>query len=100
MISTGGTIAKSIDVVVAAGARPEIWFAATRGLLLDGARDKLGNAAVRGILITDTVAPHHAGWPQLRVISIAPLIAAALQRIHSDGSFSELHRSARRDPVS
>jgi ribose-phosphate pyrophosphokinase len=100
MISTGGTIAKSIDVLLRAGARPEIWITATHGLLLEGARDNLGNETVRAILVTDTVAPHHASWPQLEVISVAPLIGAALQRIHSDGSFSELYRSSRLDPMS
>jgi ribose-phosphate pyrophosphokinase len=98
MISTGGTIANSIDVLLDAGARPEIWIAATHGLLLDGAREKLGSTAVRELLITDTVALHQATWPQLKVISVAPLIAAALQRIHSDGSFSELYRSAQQNP--
>src|SRR4051812_31901578 len=38
MISTGGTIAESIEVLLGAGARPEIVVAATHGLLLDGAR--------------------------------------------------------------
>jgi len=94
MISTGGTIAESVEALLDAGARPEIWITATHGLLLEGARDKLASEAVREILITDTVAAHHASWPQLRVVSVAPLIASALQRIHSNGSFSELYRSA------
>jgi hypothetical protein len=30
-------------------------------------------------------------WPQLRVISIAPLIAGAVQRFLADGSLDELY---------
>src|SRR5437763_1577452 len=55
MISTGGTIAESIEALLDAGARPEITVAATHGLLLDGARTHLGHEGVRGVFVTDTV---------------------------------------------
>jgi ribose-phosphate pyrophosphokinase len=88
MISTGGTIAESVDALLEAGARPEIIVAATHGLLLHGAREKLSRPETREILVTDTVAPPAHGWPRLRVVSIAPLIASALRRFINDGSFS------------
>ncbi|HEU0180530.1 MAG TPA: ribose-phosphate pyrophosphokinase [Blastocatellia bacterium] len=80
MISTGGTIVESIDALLDAGARPEITIAATHGLLLHGAREKLARPEAREILVTDTVAPPAHDWPRLRVVSIAPLIASALRR--------------------
>ena len=80
MISTGGTIAESLDALLEAGARPEITIAATHGLLLHGAREKLSRPEAREILVTDTVAPPAPDWPRLRVVSIAPLIASALRR--------------------
>jgi hypothetical protein len=43
-------------------------------------------------LVTDTV--RERGWPQLRIISIAPLIAGAVQRLLADGSLGELHENA------
>jgi ribose-phosphate pyrophosphokinase len=85
MISTGGTIAESVDALLDAGARPEIIVAATHGLLLHGAREKLARPEMREIIVTDTVAPPAHDWPQLRVISIAPLIASALRRFIDDG---------------
>jgi ribose-phosphate pyrophosphokinase len=88
MISTGGTIAESVDALLEAGARPEIIVAATHGLLLHGAREKLSRPETREILVTDTVAPPAHSWPRLRVVSIAPLIASALRRFINDGSFS------------
>jgi ribose-phosphate pyrophosphokinase len=87
-ISTGGTIAESVEALLDAGARPEIIVAATHGLLLAGAREKLARAVTREVLVTDTVAPPAHDWPQLRVVSVAPLIASALRRYLSDGPLS------------
>jgi ribose-phosphate pyrophosphokinase len=88
MISTGGTIAESVEALLDAGARPEFIVAATHGLLLAGAREKLARAVTREVLVTDTVAPPAHDWPQLRVVSVAPLIASALRRYLSDGPLS------------
>jgi ribose-phosphate pyrophosphokinase len=84
MISTGGTIAESVDALLDAGARPQFTVAATHGLLLHGSREKLARLETREVLVTDTVAPPAHDWPQLRVVSIAPLIASALRRFIKD----------------
>ena len=90
MISTGGTMGKSIEALLKAGARPEIIIAATHGLLLEGARENLSHEGVRAVFVTDTVPVRHADWPRLRVVSVAPLIAAAIRQFMSDGSLSDL----------
>jgi ribose-phosphate pyrophosphokinase len=56
MISTGGTMAESIEALLSAGARPEITIAATHGLFLEAARTNLSHGSVREIFVTDTVA--------------------------------------------
>jgi ribose-phosphate pyrophosphokinase len=89
MISTGGTIAESITALLRAGARPEITVAATHGLLVFGARQKLDHPSVREVFVTDTVAVAQRDWPKLHVTSIAPLIARALERILIDGSIGD-----------
>jgi ribose-phosphate pyrophosphokinase len=48
MMSMGGTIAGSIEALLRAGARPEIWITATHGLLLEGARENASLGARRG----------------------------------------------------
>ena len=73
-------MAESITALLAAGARPAVMVAATHGLFVRDARHKLSNPAVRGVFVTDTACVPEEGWPQLRVISIAPLIAGAVQR--------------------
>jgi ribose-phosphate pyrophosphokinase len=90
MISTGGTIAESIEALLGAGARPEITVAATHGLLLDNARRALSHESVRQVFVTDTITVMYQDWPQLKVISVAPLIAGAIRRFLTDGSLSDL----------
>jgi hypothetical protein len=48
MISTGGTIAEGVLTLLEAGARPAITVAATHGLLLEGARERLAHPAIHG----------------------------------------------------
>jgi ribose-phosphate pyrophosphokinase len=80
MIATGGTIAKSFDALLDAGARPEMWVAATHGLLLDGVRENLSHEVVKGVYITDTMPQTTSNWHNLHIISVAPLLAEAIQR--------------------
>ena len=91
IISTGGTVAASAAALLRAGARPEIIVAATHGLLVLGARNKLDHPSVREVFVTDTVCAAEKDWPKLRVISIAPLIARALERFLADGSIGDLY---------
>jgi phosphoribosylpyrophosphate synthetase len=72
VISTGGTLAGSIEALLVAGALPDIWIAATHGLCVDDARAKLALDAVRGIWVTDSIAHDRHAWPQLHIVSVAP----------------------------
>jgi ribose-phosphate pyrophosphokinase len=91
VVSTGGTLAESVKALLEAGARPEIMIAATHGLLLLGARDKLVQPAVREVFVTDTVSVAKNDWRKLHVVSIAPMIASALERFVADGSIGDLY---------
>jgi ribose-phosphate pyrophosphokinase len=82
MISTGGTLAGSIEALLAAGALPEIWIAATHALFVDDARGKLALDAVRGIWVTDSIAQDRHAWPRLHIVSVASLLAEGLVEIH------------------
>ena len=96
MISTGGTLADGIRALLDAGARAPIVTAATHGLLLSGSRKKLTIPAVTKLFVTDTVRPAEPEWPQLEIVSVAPLLAEAIARIvsherHESGAVSR-HR--------
>jgi ribose-phosphate pyrophosphokinase len=91
IIATAGTVAAGLEALLAAGARPEMIVAATHGLFLPGAREKLDRPPVREVWVTDTVAAGDKDWPELRVASIAPLLARALERFQADGSLGDLY---------
>jgi ribose-phosphate pyrophosphokinase len=91
MISTGGTIGESIEALLKAGARPEITIAATHAVFVPGVRDRLSHEAVREVIVTDTVSPALTDWPQLRVASLASLIASAIRRFRSGESLRNLY---------
>ena len=65
-------------------------MAATHGLFVLDARKKLSHPAVREVIVTDTVSQTEKDWPQLSVISIAPLIAGAVQWSLANGSLGKL----------
>lgn len=90
MISTGGTIARSIEALLGAGARPDITIAATHGLFVGDARNVLSHPSVRGIYVTDTIPQTARDWDLLHVVSVAPLLAAAIEQVDADGSLSGL----------
>jgi ribose-phosphate pyrophosphokinase len=89
IIATGTTLARSIEALQKAGARPGFIIAATHGLLLSGARERLGDERVSEVFVTDTVRVDGKGCPKLRVVSVAPLIVAALQRLLAEGSLTD-----------
>lgn len=91
MISTGGTLASAIQALLKAGARPELTIAATHGLLVAGARQKISQEAVTNVVITDTVAGAPKDWLRLQVVSIASLIAEALKRLVQHRSLGDLY---------
>lgn len=92
MISSGGTIANAIDALLQAGARREIVVAATHGVLVESVRARLKHPALREIIVTDTIAPRQSDWLQLKVISIAPLLATVIQRLAAAEAISDLYQ--------
>ncbi len=90
MISTGGTIAACMDRLRQAGARPHITVAATHGLFLSGAQERLEREGLRNVFVSDTVGTP-IQWTKLHVVSIAPVIATALKRFMQHRSIAELY---------
>jgi ribose-phosphate pyrophosphokinase len=83
LISTGGTIAETVGRLLQEGARPGIFVAATHGLLLTGARAKLSSESIAGVFISDSIEQPAERWSAVHTVSVAPLIAEAIQRITS-----------------
>jgi phosphoribosylpyrophosphate synthetase len=48
---------------------------------VDGAHAQLHDPSVREVLVTDTVSLNDTEYPSVTVVSIAPLLAAEIQRL-------------------
>jgi ribose-phosphate pyrophosphokinase len=90
MISTGGTIAAAIEALTDAGCAPGIMVLASHGLFVGPAAERLKASAASKITVTDSVVvPGDLQLP-VHVVSVAPLIADAIVRLHSDRSLADL----------
>lgn len=90
MITTGGTVEAAILAVLEAGCRPEIAVAATHGLFVGKAAQRLRALPVRRVVTTDSVAPALTDGLPLERVGLAPLLAEAISRLHDNRSLSEL----------
>ena len=89
LISTGGTIADAARMVKRHGAR-QVFVCATHGLFVGSALEKLALPEIEKVVVTDSVRPR-ADYPKkFEVLSIAPLLAETIRRIHYGRSVSSL----------
>ncbi len=90
MISTAGSVVGAANVARYNGAR-EIYACATHAVLCGPAIERLRDAPLKQIVITDSIPlPPNKQLPNIRVLSIAPLLADAIKRIHFNESVSKL----------
>jgi ribose-phosphate pyrophosphokinase len=90
MIDTGGTIVAAAQALRENGAA-EVLVAATHAVLSGPAVDRLKNSPVTEVIVTNTlpIDPERT-FPQLTVLSIAPMIARAIREVFDDGSVTSL----------
>ncbi|WP_026422768.1 ribose-phosphate diphosphokinase [Actinokineospora inagensis] len=90
MVDTGGTIAKAVRQLLDEGAS-DVVMAATHGVLSGPARERLSQCGAREIVFTNTLPiPDEKRFPGMTVLSIAPLLARAIQQVFEDGSVTSL----------
>ena len=93
MISTAGSITEAARVGHDRGAK-SVRIAASHGVLCGPARERLSAAPVEEIVLTDTIPVDTTGLPKLNVLRIAPLLAEAIMRVHTEQSLSVLFNRA------
>jgi ribose-phosphate pyrophosphokinase len=90
LIQSGGTLIEATDELLHRGARA-VYACATHPVFAGQARQKLTQSALTQVVVTNTIPV--ALEPQsdkIRVLSVAPLLAEAISRIHQDVSLSSL----------
>ena len=92
IISTGGTIVEVARALKRNGAGRVI-IACSHAVLTPGAVERLRSAPVDEVVVTNSipVSPDKQG-PPITVLSVAPLLAEAIVRVHENRSVSELFR--------
>lgn len=90
LIDTGGTIAEAVRVCLESGAK-DVIVAATHGVLSPPAATRLNDCGAREVVVTDTLPiTGEQQFEKLTVLSIAPLIARAIEEVFADGSVTSL----------
>ena len=90
MIDSGGTICSAADVLMARGAK-EVWAMATHAVLSGPAVERLSKSVITKVVLTNTLPiPAEKMFAKVEVLSIAPLIADALNAVFDDTSVSEI----------
>ena len=90
MIATGGTICSAAEMLMRRGAT-RVWAAATHAIFAGDAVRNLERAPLERVVVTNTLPlPASSRFEGLEVLSVAPLIADAIQAIFDDTSVSEI----------
>ncbi len=88
MIDTGGTIALAARAIRDLGARA-VYAACTHAVFSGRAKTVLSESVIEEFVVTDTIAVQDPPRNTV-IISVAPLIAEAIMRVHEDLSVSKL----------
>lgn len=90
LIDTGGSLASGARAVAQRGA-VEIYASATHGIFSGDAIARLTESPIRQVVVTDTIpVPAEKLTDKIKVISVAPLLAEAIRRVHEDASVSSM----------
>lgn len=86
-ISTAGSLVEAVEALLQAGAK-EVYAAATHGVYVGPALERIARSPVKEVAATDTCPPKEG--PKLKTLTVAPLFAEAIWRIHRGESVSSL----------
>ncbi len=90
MIDTAGTICQAAELLVERGAA-SVFAAATHGVFSGPAIERLKSSVLDKVIVTNTLPfPEEKQFDKLEILSIAPLIADAIQAVFDDSSVSEI----------
>lgn len=90
IISTGETLMGAMQILLERGAR-SIYACATHGVFAGNSVEVIARSPITNTIITNTIPPpERFEEARIQVVSVAPLLAEAIMRIHKDLSLSVL----------
>lgn len=91
MIDTAGTITVGADALMARGAK-EVYACCTHGVLSGPAIERLKASPIKELVMLDTIPlTKEKQLPNVKILSVAPICAEAINRIYEDISVSPLY---------
>ncbi len=89
MVDTAGTLTSGVNMLYEKGAK-EVYAACAHGILSGPAVDRLQNSRLTEFICTNTIdqSENRKNYPALKVLSVAPLIAATITAIVDKSSLS------------
>tara|TARA_B100002051_G_scaffold123690_1_gene117840 strand:- start:1973 stop:2746 length:774 start_codon:yes stop_codon:yes gene_type:complete len=90
MIDTGGTIVGAAELLAEKGAK-EVFACTTHGVFSDPAIERIQNSVIKEVAMTNTLPlPEDKQISKIKVLSVAQIIASALDAVFEDTSVSEI----------
>jgi len=90
IVDTAGTITKAAEVLKKIGAK-NVYACATHAVLSGPAIERIENSVISKFVVTDTIPlTEEKRIDKIEVVSVAPIFAEAIRRIHLDESVSIL----------
>jgi ribose-phosphate pyrophosphokinase len=90
MIDTAGTLMQAVEAVKREGAR-RVLACGVHPVLSGPAMERIGNPQLEELIITNTIPlPRDKQLSKIHPLSVAPLLAEAIRRIHGEESVSNL----------
>ena len=91
LIDTGGTLVKATEALLEQGAR-SVRACATHAVLSGPAVERIENSELEEVVVTNSIPLRDEAdnCARIKQLSVAPLLAKAIQSIHEDGSVSTL----------
>ena len=92
MVDTAGSLCGAAAALKEIGGARRVYACASHGVLSGPALERIENSALEELLLLDTI-PYPQDKPQIeriKYLSVAPMFASAIQKIHDDESLSDL----------
>ncbi|MCX5716571.1 MAG: ribose-phosphate pyrophosphokinase [Candidatus Omnitrophica bacterium] len=90
MVSTAGSLVEAVAALKSAGAK-DVYAAITHAVLCGPAIERLKGSSLKELVVTNTIPlSKEKKLKKIRALSIGPLLAEAIKRIHDEESVSSL----------
>lgn len=89
IVDTAGSLMRGIEAMLKKGVK-KVYGCCTHPVLSGGAIEKIEQGPIEELVVTDTIPLGNKSSGKIKVLSIAPLLAEAIARIHNEKSVSVL----------